>query len=249
MGTVREIDLERGRWFAWTPMAWAVVLLVGVAVYGSSVYERLPDVIAIHWGPDGRPDEWALKSFSNVYLQLLIAAGACLILAVCAALVPAMTPDRPEQSVWEKWRKERDRRVVIIVLSTAALMTVALISVASVQMWQQVSRFSAWPVVACILAAVMIAVPLCRSVASDMRRMASAAGVRPSAEEESEDARWIAGGILKDPDDPQVLVPKREGTGYGLTVNIGHWQGRTIIGAFFVVTLVLPLALLLLTRD
>ena len=42
------------------------------------------------------------------------------------------------------------------------------------------------------------------------------------------------------------MVPKREGTGYGLTINIGHWKGRANIGGFLVVSLGLPLLLILI---
>jgi uncharacterized membrane protein len=227
----------------------AVALLAAVSGYGATVYDRLPETIATHWGPDGSPDDWSPKSFTSVYLPLLIAVAACVVMAGAAVLVPRMTPSEPEQSGWETYRREGDRRVIIVILSTAALMTVAIVSVATLQVWAQVQSFSAWPVFLCILAAVMIAVPVSRAVSADMKQRASAAGFRPSSDEELDDSRCLPGGFLNDPDDPQVMVPKRKGTGYGMTINVGHWKGRTLVAGFLVVTLGLPLALIVASQS
>lgn len=224
-------------------------MLAAVSGYGATVYDRLPEVIATHWGPDGSPDDWSPKSFTSVYLPLLIALAACAFMAGAAALVPRMTRPKPEQSEWETYRREGDRRVLIVILSTAALMTVVLVSVAVLQVWVQVQSFSAWPVFVGILAAVMIAAPMSRLVSSELKQRALAAGVRPSSDEELEDSRWLPGGILNDPDDRQILVPKREGTGYGLTINVGHWKGRAVVAGFLAVTLGLPLALILIASQ
>jgi uncharacterized membrane protein len=227
----------------------AVVVLASVSAHGATIYDQLPEVIATHWGPDGAPDEWSPTSFTSVYLPLLIGVAACGLMAGAAALVPAMTRTTPEQSEWEACRREGDRRVIIVILSTAALMTVALVSVATLQVWAQVQSFSAWPIFLCILAAIMIAVPTSRAVSSQVKQRASAAGVRPSSNEELEDSRWLPGSILNDPHDPQIMVPKREGTGYGLTVNVGHRKGRAVVAGFLVITLGLPLALLLIASQ
>lgn len=223
----------------------AVVLLVAVSAYGATRYDQLPEVIATHWGPDGVPDDWAPKSFTSVYLPLLIAVAACALMTACALFVPAMTPSGPNRTEWEAYRREGDRRVVVVILSTTALMTVALVSTACIQVWQQVEVFSAWPVLACILVSVLIAIPMSRTVSSGMRERAAAAGVRPSSAEEMEDGRWLPGGILNDPDDSQIVVPKRRGTGYGSTINVGHWKGRAIVIGFLAVMLGLPLVLVL----
>lgn len=56
-----------------------------------------------------------------------------------------------------------------------------------------------------------------------------------------DDRYWIGGIFYNNPDDPAVLVPKRYGLGW--TVNFGNPLGRLFLFA----TLLIPLALLILT--
>ncbi|WP_295015969.1 hypothetical protein [uncultured Micrococcus sp.] len=65
-----------------------------------------------------------------------------------------------------------------------------------------------------------------------MRARAAETGVRPTAEEEAEDARWTAAGLMKDPEDARVMVPKRPGYGVGTTVNVGSRGGQALVLVF-----------------
>ena len=56
--------------------------------------------------------------------------------------------------------------------------------------------------------------------------------MRPTAEEEAEDARWTAAGLMKDPEDARVMVPKRPGYGVGTTVNVGSRGGQALVLVF-----------------
>ena len=44
------------------------------------------------------------------------------------------------------------------------------------------------------------------------------------------------------------MVPKREGHGVGLTLNVGHPKGKAVVVVFLLVVL-LPLALMLLVPE
>ncbi|MGE5333463.1 MAG: DUF5808 domain-containing protein [Nitrososphaerota archaeon] len=56
----------------------------------------------------------------------------------------------------------------------------------------------------------------------------SAADRESSGPASRDDARyWIAGIIYYNPEDPDVLVPKR--FGYGRTINFGHRQGKVAL--------------------
>lgn len=41
-------------------------------LFGLLVWDRLPDKIAIHWGIDGNPDQYASKLFAVVFMPLLL---------------------------------------------------------------------------------------------------------------------------------------------------------------------------------
>lgn len=53
-------------------------------------------------------------------------------------------------------------------------------------------------------------------------------------------------GLYNDPENPAMMVPKREGYGIGTTVNVGSRKGRVAIVAFAVVVLA-PLLLIALS--
>src|SRR5690348_10802515 len=58
-----------------------------------------------------------------------------------------------------------------------------------------------------------------------------------------DDARnWIAGLIYYNPDDPNLIVPKR--LGYGWTINFGHPRGKLFLGVLIALIL-LPIVLIL----
>lgn len=46
--------LRQGRGGSWWPFLLAAALLVGVAGYGISIYDSLPDRIPLHFGATGR---------------------------------------------------------------------------------------------------------------------------------------------------------------------------------------------------
>ena len=61
-------------------------------------------------------------------------------------------------------------------------------------------------------------------------------------ESRSDDRNWIAGLIYYNPEDPDLLVPKR--LGYGWTINFGHPGGK--VALFVLIGLILlPIVLML----
>jgi len=73
------------------------------------------------------------------------------------------------------------------------------------------------------------------------RRAAALDGVYPTAEEQAEDAKWVAGILYNDPADPHVLVAKRQGS--GMSVNVGNPRGRTVTVIFLMLFVVLPMGI------
>ena len=61
-----------------------------------------------------------------------------------------------------------------------------------------------------------------------------------------DDRNWLAGLIYYNPDDSDLLVPKR--LGYGWTVNFGHPRGKLFLGVLIALIL-LPIALLILVPE
>ena len=89
-----------------------------------------------------------------------------------------------------------------------------------------------------IAAALVLFLPLRRSRATTD----APAAYRPIGPiDRSDDRYWLAGVIYNNPDDPEMIVPKRFGLGW--TLNLGHPTGKLIMIAM----LLLPIALMILT--
>jgi uncharacterized membrane protein len=61
-------------------------------------------------------------------------------------------------------------------------------------------------------------------------------------ESRDDDRNWIAGLIYYNPDDPNLIVPKR--LGYGWTINFGHPRGKLFLGVLIGLIL-LPIVLMI----
>ena len=83
-----------------------------------------------------------------------------------------------------------------------------------------------------VLGGTLAMAPSSRGSSGVTRARAAETGVRPTAEEEAEDARWTAAGLMKDPEDARVMVPKRPGYGVGTTVNVGSRGGQALVLVF-----------------
>ncbi|MFF1830505.1 DUF1648 domain-containing protein [Paenarthrobacter sp. NPDC058040] len=243
MTNATETRTKGGRGLIWLLHLVAVLILVTCFVYGGITYESLPEVVPTHWGPDGSPDSWSPKTFGSVFFPLLVAAGVIALLAIVTAAVPKMIIPDNEPSLWELYRREGMIRGTIATLGSTTILIAVLSGFFAVAGWANPNHVSSWP--ALLLTALILGViPLSYASASRWaHRTALSRGIRPTAAEEEEEKLWIAGILYNNPDDPHILVPKRSGTGIGLTVNVGSPKGRAVSVIFLVVFVVAPLAL------
>lgn len=242
-----EYALRRGRWRAWLPFLWSVLALAGVFAYGLSIYDTLPDPLPTHWGPSGEPDAWEEKSFGSMFMGLFLVAGTVALIAVVAAFIPHMTPP-PEKDPtdWQRYRQEGSQRGIVASLGWVSLLTVLLMAVISYQGWTTPESLSGlWPTVLYIVAVfAAIALPM-RAWERWADRQASAQGIHPSEEERAEDRLWLPGGIYNNPEEPRIMVSKREGYGIGSTINVGSRAGKIAVAIFLGVFVLGPILLML----
>ncbi|MCC3282448.1 DUF1648 domain-containing protein [Arthrobacter caoxuetaonis] len=237
-----ETQLARTRRAAWLPHVAAAVLLLSCFAYGATVYGSLPESVPVHWGLDG-PDAWEEKSVGTVFLPLLVASGTTVLLAFISAVAPAMTPADPNATPWEAFRREGMIHGTVSAMGIVSLLLAGCVGYLSIQGWQDPAQVAVWPALL-LSGAVLIAIGGTYAAASRRaRREAARHGIFPSDQEQAEDAKWIAGILRNDPDDPHVLVPKRKGSGTGLTVNVGNARGRAAVVAFLVFVVLLPAGL------
>lgn len=236
-----QINHRRGRF--WLPHLLALVILALCFVFGALTFESLPDTVATHWGPSGRPDAWAPKSFEAVFSPLMMGAGLCVLLSLVTALVPKMVQVDDDASLWERYRREGTIRGTVAVLGGTSVLIAAIIGFLSVAGWTTPDHVAWWPA-AVVTALFLVVIPVSYAAAARWaRRTASAQGIHPTAADEQEEKLWIAGVLYNDPNDPHLLVAKRAGTGVGLTVNVGNTRGRVAVAVFLGLFVVLPVIL------
>lgn len=236
--------LRQGRAAAWAPFLLTLLALAVLAVWGARIYDDLPETIPTHWGPGGAPDAWEEKSFGSVFMPQLISAGTAALMAVLALIIPALMNPPRDPSPWRRYRLEGAERATISALGWVSLLTALLVGGLGVQGWTTPQDVSfAWPMALyLVLVFVMIFVPYRRWQRwSDAR--ATEHGFAPTAEEQAEERLWLPGGLYNNPDEPLIMVPKREGYGIGTTVNVGNRAGRTAVVVFLLVFVGGPLAL------
>lgn len=246
MATSIEHQLTRGRWVAWMTYPLALLILGLTLAHGMSLYDSLPDRVPTHWGPSGAPDAFDTKSPGNVYGMLWVGIAITAVLAFLSAAMPAMAPARRDPSDFALVQREGMIRGATGALGLTSIGLAALLSLLALQGWHTPGHVGGWataflPVL--ILAALAWAF---RQGSRWAKRHAANAGIQPSAEEAAEERLWIAGGLLyNNPADPQLMVSKREGTGFGLTVNVGTPKGKWAVAAFLLLVIGIPAGLVL----
>lgn len=236
-----ETKITPGRWKVWLFHLPAVLILAACFAYGAMVYDSLPDTIATHWGAGGQPDAWETKSFGTVFMPLMMGAGVSVLLALVSAAAPVMVPPGRESTEWEVYRREGMIRGTVAGMGITSLLLAVLIGFVTVAGWRAPDRVPLWP--ALVLSGLILAGVLASYLAGSRwaRRTALRSGVSPTVDEQEEEKLWIAGILYNNPDDPHVLVPKRDGAGTGLTVNVGNSRGRAAVVIFLLLFVALPL--------
>ncbi|NJC23951.1 putative membrane protein [Arthrobacter pigmenti] len=243
MGIATQSRPERGRYKVWLTFPVALLILAGFFWYGASLYDSLPERIPTHWGPSGQPDAWAEKSFGSVFSSVIVGAGVTILMAFISALVSRMVPPREQPTLWEQYRRESMIRGTVAGLGLTSVGIALLTGALSASGWNDPEYLAAWPAGLFVMF-VLVAIFASYAVAARWARTTAARdGVEPTEEEAAEDKLWIAGVLYNNVDDPHVWVPKREGTGYGLTVNVGTRKGRAAVVVFLALVSV-PLLLI-----
>lgn len=241
-----EHALRRGRWRPWLPFLLAVLVIAGSLTYGLSIYDSLPDPLPTHWGAGGEPDAWEEKSFGSVFMALFMVAGTVALLAVLAAIMPAMTQAAKDPTDWQRYRQEGTQRGIVAALGWVSLLTALLMGAISYQGWTSPDSLSVfWPTTLYVLSIFAAVILPFRSWERWADRQASAQGVHPSEEERAEDRLWLPGGIYNNPEDDRIMVSKREGYGIGATVNVGPRKGKITVAVFLAVFVLGPILLIL----
>jgi len=233
------------------PILEALPALIFLSMIALTVifYPALPDRIPMHFGFDGTPDRWDVKSSVNVSLTLIPALVMYALLTLTAAWVPRSSRLATSPSLRQSLEA---RRHFVVALSwyLYVVKVLVLILLAVVQMaifgvalgWGNPIRFAlALSVVIAgvsVAGAIYLAVRLGqggnREMPVDHEKLEGAA---------ADERHWRLGVFYYNPADPALFVEKR--FGIGLTVNFANrkaWWLAVLLMALIVLPLLVALA-------
>ncbi|MGN6326630.1 DUF5808 domain-containing protein [Pseudolysinimonas sp.] len=228
------------------PIVWpvlAAVLLVVAAGIGVAAYPHLPDPYPTHRALDGHVTATAPKTVLVVFLPLIIGALVSGLMALFSTIAArAALRATPGDDPTHALVLAAARRGILASLMSELSAVIAFgLSLIAVLDWlgpvTGVLARLGLIVLVVLLATTLIA------AAVRVRRVTRSGAEHPRAtgraEAPDDDARWKAGVIYVDRDDPALFVPKRFGLGW--TINFGHPAGK----ALAVLTILIVLAVVL----
>jgi uncharacterized membrane protein len=231
-----EVRLPGG----WIAQIGPFALLVAAAAWLRLHWSEIPDRFPIHWGMDGRPNGWATRSFTGVFLPLLTAAFLCALLGFLAYAI--LRWSRVVRTGGPAGEGEQHFRRMVVSILIATEYFLALVFGWTGFLALSVVRTGP-PGVVPILAlslgfTVAITVLLIRTGQGGSRLAgAAASGTVVPVGDRTADQYWKLGVFYVNRDDPALMVEKRFGIGY--TLNFGHTGAWLVIGALVAVAVLI----------
>ena len=221
----RPTKLPGGWLLQVTPFA--ILLLAGA--YVSAHWDQIPDRFPVHWGIDGRPNGWSVRTPMGVYGPLFFGAGLVALISVlsygvshAARRIPVTT--RQGESV------DPAHRIALVLIGVEFFIAAMFSLVVLLPL-------TGSPGVATILAlALGMIVCIGFLVRWQSQGMAASASLSHPGDG-MPDSCWKLGLFYYNPDDSALFVEKRIGFGY--TINFARPSAWIIL----VLTLIVPLGL------
>jgi len=236
--TIREVTLEAretkspGGWLAQLcPFA----ILIAVAIYLQIHWDEIPARFPVHWGIDGRPNGWSVRTPMGVYFPLIL---AFVILAGIAPLAYGMIhwtrriPDAQTGSV----KHDFARRVSLFLLIVEYFLACVFSLVALLPLTGGIGPGAIVGATILMLPILMILIAWLGKGRMHPETHADAQAVLFPGDA-TPDKCWKFGLFYFNPNDAALLVEKRFGVGY--TLNFAHPSAWICLALVLLVPLLL----------
>jgi uncharacterized membrane protein len=211
-----------------------VLILLGTAVFLLLRYPALPDVLPVHFRPDGNPNGWQFRTVGRALMPVFVQLALAMSFGAIAALLLSRSteghsPDAPDVRA----ALAAAETVLLIALIWVAFQAYA--AFALVRMWTTAQGgfgrgYVALEVAGLVLTAV---------VAARGHRGVGRPVPRPFVPE-----HWRFGQLYKNAKDPALFVPTRDGSRW--TLNFGRPKAATLLGVVLCAGVLGPTAIIIL---
>lgn len=213
-------------------MAASFATITWSATFLLVLYPRLPGLLAVHFKADGFPNGWQYKTYWRVLMPVFVQLSLTLVLLAIGALLLSRA------------HGDHDESAPDVRAATAAAEAVALfafiwvafqgyVAVALTLMWRaERAGLGPWYVYL-----ELTGIVLTIAVAIRAHARVGQPDPRPFVPE-----HWTFGQLYRNPDDPALFVPTRNGLRW--TLNFGRPIAAALMGMILLLGIVLPAVIL-----
>lgn len=229
--------------FPWVYAIPGIVVLAAFFIIGIMDYNNIPSVFATHFGANGQPNAYSVKSIGTVFLMGFIGIGSTLSLILLAYFISrsAFRVDSSSSSALGRSVVFRSRMTKLLLLIPAFISLTLIIG--GFEEWGLIGHgpntllYILAPVF--VMVALTVGISVTTGQAGSNLRMTSGSNTSYNlsgqkdmshlASTKDDDSYWKAGVVYVNRKDSRWLVPKRFGVGY--TLNFAHPGSIILIAA------------------
>jgi uncharacterized membrane protein len=236
-------ELRPRRYGDYVPWYWEILPLLIIAAttaYLAVTYAAAPAIIPTHFGLDGQPNQYSVKTIGSYFALVWIQLGLEVLLTSLALLLVGSKAVPGEAEA-------RFRRAWIRFLYVLKLLLLALLGALAVGIAYSSISGILPPVWFFVLPLAVVGVVMVGSLVLALRT--GQGGSRLGSPDESatdrlDDRYWILGIIYVNRNDPSIFVERRFGVGW--TLNFGNPRGIAVLLAILAVPLLTSLLVVVL---
>jgi uncharacterized membrane protein len=199
-----------------------VLLVIAPTVALVYFYPMLPERVPVHWGLNGQPDGWARKTFTTVFFLPVLATylQAWFLLLKYDLVHAKMTLPAEQAETYLKFKEQlivASMRMMDWVRGLIAVMLgivsqlILLTTIEGLRHLLPVANLLIWPCIGLLLTVCFYYIYRFMAINNGLE----AATGNSNVERESEAEKWTSGGLFYyNPNDPALIVEKRDGLGY-----------------------------------
>jgi uncharacterized membrane protein len=215
--------------------ALSVLTIAATALFLFWRYPSLPDILPVHFRPNGRPNGWQFRTVSLVFVPVFVQLGIFVAGTSIGTLLLSRKDARSATALPDA-RAAVTATEAITLICTAWVVVQGYTAYALVRLWSGVGSTLGRGYTALEIAAVVATVGV---LVRTQRRLA-----RPEPLPYVP-THWRLGQLYCNADDPALFVPTRDGRRW--TLNFGRPAAAILMGAILVAGIVAPTVMLALT--
>ncbi len=232
----RSVSLPGG----WLAQAGPFLILAGVAVALWLRWDQIPARVPIHWGVEGKPDEWPAKSWASIFSLPMIGAWVCALLCGISCVIGSGAR-RIHSSGKAGGREGKFARAILFILLAmgywfALLSGTIGLTVLRPNLNAPIPEF--WLIIPVEIVIVTVILGIGYRMGQGGWRMDRASGEKTGPQDDqpvgdrTPDECWKLGMFYYNPNDPAAVVEKRFGIGW--TLNFACPKSWILIGVLVV---------------